>query len=295
MRMGSFKETEAYSVLSRFPKDKGLTLVVASASNTAQAFLRCASENHISVCVVCPEARLKHAWIGGRLNECVQLIGFPGDYADAIAYADQLCKREGYVAEGGAKSIARRDGISTTVLSAYALTGDLPQHYFQAIGSGTDGIAAWEAALCLIGFGQVKNHSMKLHLVQNSPFTPTTDAWERDERSLPDLSGAEIQGKIDMALGATLTNRKPSYGIPGGVYDCVKSSGGSITRVDNRQIIQTQAMSRELEGTDICAEVGAALTGLCDMVAQQATDPNDSIMLNITGGGLDRALAENVV
>lgn len=292
MKTGSFKETEAYSVLSRFPKDRELTLVVASAGNTARAFLHCASENGISLCVVCPESRLQAAWPGKKLKDCVRLIGVPGDYADSIAYADGLCAREGYVAEGGAKNIARRDGMGTTVLSAFAAEGDLPRHYIQAVGSGTGGIAAYEAAQRLIASGQVKNTQMRLHLVQNAPFTPMADAWEKQSRDLPPLEEADAKARIAAVAAPTLTNRKPPYGLPGGVFDCLKSSQGTFSRVENGQIQRAQALFQDLEGAEICPEAGAALAGLCDLVASGAIDREESVLLNITGGGLTRALAE---
>ena len=43
--------------------------------------------------------------------------------------------------EGGARNVARRDGMGTTVLEYARVTGEMPCHYLQAIGSGTGGIA----------------------------------------------------------------------------------------------------------------------------------------------------------
>ena len=53
------------------------------------------------------------------------------------------------IEEGGAKNVARRDGMGTVMLDAAVTIGRMPDYYFQAIGSGTGGIAAWEAALRL--------------------------------------------------------------------------------------------------------------------------------------------------
>jgi len=49
------------------------------------------------------------------------------------------------ICRGGARNIARRDGMGTTVLSAADCIGRIPDVYFQAVGSGTGAIAAHEA------------------------------------------------------------------------------------------------------------------------------------------------------
>ena len=52
---------------------------------------------------------------------------------------------DGFIAEGGAKNVARRDGMGTTVLSAVTTIGEIPDAYFQAVGSGTGAIAIFLA------------------------------------------------------------------------------------------------------------------------------------------------------
>ena len=51
--------------------------------------------------------------------------------------------------------MARRDGMATTVLAVTHI-GRIPDYYFQAVGSGTGAIAAWEANLRLIEDGPVR-------------------------------------------------------------------------------------------------------------------------------------------
>ena len=64
-----------------------------------------------------------------------------------VCYTKLLRGMDGFMAEGGAKNVARRDGMATTMLSATTTIGQIPDYYFQAIGSGTGAIAAWEANL----------------------------------------------------------------------------------------------------------------------------------------------------
>ncbi len=60
--------------------------------------------------------------------------------------------------EGGAKNVARRDGMGTVMLDAAVTMKEMPDDYFQAIGSGTGGIAAWEASMRLRDDGRFGKH-----------------------------------------------------------------------------------------------------------------------------------------
>src|SRR6202011_2859527 len=77
-----------------------------------------------------------------------------GTYDDAIGLARRLATREGCVAEGGVRNVARRDGMGTIMLSAVEAIGALPDVYVQAVGSAAGALAAHEAALRLIGDGR---------------------------------------------------------------------------------------------------------------------------------------------
>ena len=59
-----------------------------------------------------------------------------GDYFDAIHLSNLALKSDKFYAEGGAKNVARRDVMATTVLSAATTIGRIPDYYFQAVGSG---------------------------------------------------------------------------------------------------------------------------------------------------------------
>ena len=173
----SFKETEAYSVCARIDErhaDK--VLVVASAGNTARAFAKVCSENNIRLLLAVPYDNLSALWFEKPLNPCVKLIACEkgGDYFDAINLSNIALKSPMFYAEGGAKNVARRDGMATTVLSAATAIGRIPDYYFQAVGSGTGAIAAWEANMRLIEDGSYGDNTMRLMVSQNAPFVRCT-------------------------------------------------------------------------------------------------------------------------
>lgn len=287
MQTCSFKETEAYSVCGRLPKDCKQILTVASAGNTARAFAKVCSENDIPLLLCVPEDNIDALWFENPVRDCVKLICPPkgSDYFDAIALSQIACSSGKFIDEGGAKNVARRDGMGTTVLSATVEIGRIPDAYFQAIGSGTGAIAAHEANLRLLGDGRFGTSLMKLHTVQNIPFVPMYDAWKAGQRDLLPFDDNEARQKAAMIDAKVLSNRRPPYSLAGGVYDCLTASHGDVYAVDNAAIRHCAAMFKDLEGVDIYSASGAALAGLEQAVKAGAVGRDDVIMLNITGGG----------
>ena len=287
METCSFKETEAYSVCARLPEGNEKVLVLASAGNTARAFAKVCSDNNIPVVISVPEDNIGALWFHKPLNSCVKIIAAPAgsDYFDAIALADKLNESSGYMAEGGAKNIARRDGMGTTLLSAVEVIGRIPDAYFQAVGSGTGTIAVWENNLRLIRDGRFGSHRMRLYPSQNEPFTIMYDSWKADSRKLVPLSAAEAREQAAEIKAKVLSNRKPPYSIAGGLYDALKDAGGDMYKVTNAEIDFWKARYLELEGIDIYSAAAVAVCSLAKAVEEGVVRKDEVIMLNITGGG----------
>ena len=283
----SFKETEAYSVCARLPEGNRRTLVVASAGNTARAFAHVCSKNNIPVVIAIPQDNLDALWFNEPLNPCVKIICTPSgtDYYDTITLAAKLNGSSRYMEEGGAKNVARRDGMGTTVLSAAQAIGRIPDSYFQAVGSGTGAIAAYEANLRLVRDGRFGNHMMRLFPSQNVPFTPLYDAFRSGSRSLLP-SDEETARQNALAISAkVLANRKPPYSIAGGLFDVLDASDGEMLVATNDELAQACEMFERLEGIDIHPAAGVAAATLIKAVGNKKIRKDEIVMLNITGGG----------
>ena len=265
----SFKETEAFSVCARAAEDEERVLVVASAGNTARAFAKVCSDNHIKLLLSVPYDNIEALWFEHPLNPCVKLISCEkgGDYFDAIHLSDIALKGPGFYAEGGAKNIARRDGMATTVLSAVTTIGRIPDYYFQAVGSGTGAIAAWEANMRLIEDGRFGSNTMKLMVSQNAPFVPMYDAWQAGSRKMLAYEDDKARRDAEIIDAKVLSNRRPPYGITGGLYDALKATGGEFFVATNAMARKARKLFKELEGVDIYSASGVALASLVNAVA----------------------------
>ncbi len=290
MRTCSFKETEAYSVCGRLNPDTKDVLVVASAGNTARAFARVCSDNDIPLVLCVPEDNLDALWFDEPIKNNVKLFctRSGSDYFDAIHLSNMICALPGFFPEGGAKNVARRDGMGTTVLSAVDRIKRIPDYYFQAVGSGTGAIAAWEANMRLIVDGRFGTHKMKLMVSQNEPFLPMYHAWNKDSRQMLPYDDDEARRHVEIIDAKVLSNRKPPYAIYGGLYDALKDTKGEILTADNSKAAEASALFEKTEGIDIHPAAAVATATLIDRVKAGAIPADACIMLNITGGGEKR-------
>ena len=247
MRTCSFKETEAYSVLARMDAREKRILVVQSAGNTARAFAQVCSDNRIPIVICVPEDNLHDLWFRRKLHPCVKLVAAPHgcDYYDAITLGEKLASDPRYMLEGGAKNVARRDGMGTTLLSCVEQMGRIPDAYFQAVGSGTGAIAAWENACRLGEDGRFGENKMRVYVAQNEPFTLMYDSWQAGSRALVDLDPEKGRHEAEVVLASVLSNRKPPYSLAGGLFDTLKASGGDF--YTRRLLYRDQQRDRPLD------------------------------------------------
>ncbi|MGK7901565.1 MAG: cysteate synthase [Hormoscilla sp.] len=286
----SFKELEAPVVLARRDGVPG-RIVVASAGNTGRAFCYICSRTQFPLCLVLPEQNLSALWLpttGDTNSICLVAASGSCDYYDAIHLAKHIGDLPGCFPEGGASNVARRDGMGVTVLDAAVELGRIPDHYFQAVGSGTGGIAAWEANLRLLEDGRFGGRRMQLHLAQNQPFTPMTDAWKARSPSISPLSETDAKTSISQVSAKVLSNRQPAYALSGGLYDALIDSNGEMYAVSNQESDQARALFQTLEGIDISPAAGVATASLLQAVDGGLVGPQDYILLNITSGGYQR-------
>ena len=283
----SFKELESPPTFQRSAEHGNGTLVIASAGNTGRAFAETASDTRSPLVVVIPESNMYRLWITNEISDSIRVITVDGDYYDAIVLGDRIGQMDGFRNEGGAKNVARRDGMGIVMLDAVLCMKTLPDHYFQAIGSGTGGIAAWEAALRLIGDGRFGDRMPQLHLAQDSVFAPIFNAWSHDRST---IAPEDVPDKswIRETYTDILSNRNPPYGIMGGVADALTDTAGQVYAIDTGEARDAKRLFEDSEDVDILRPAAIAVAALCRAVSGNFIDPDDTVLLNITGGGLSR-------
>lgn len=282
----SFKDFEALPTLLHMREHGVESIVLASAGNTARAFAYAGTLLGFTVHVVVPEAMLYRLWTPIRPGPGIVVTVVEGskDYFKAIELAGLVSSEFGVVGEGGARNVARRDGMGTSLLEFARVVGEPPAHYFQAVGSGTGGIAAWEASLRLLAAGKGERLPV-MHFAQNAPFAPIHDAWTEGKPIRPDEDVPDQLERIRRINADVLANRKPPYGLVGGVRDALGSRNGHTYAVTNDEAAAAGRLFAELEGAPAGPAASVALGALVRAVEAGNVAPEDSVLLNITGGG----------
>ena len=289
----SFKELEAVPTMLRMQesRDKNIILV-SSAGNTGRAFCEISAQTGIVAVVVVVKSALDNIWTTKEAENTL-LIAVDGDYTDAIEFGNSLCKINGITPEGGAKNPARRDGMGTAFLDGALFAGRIPDWYFQAVGSGTGAVAASEMAERLIEGGGYGDRMPRLYLSQNEGFSPMVSAWNDKRREIiPDPDMPNAKNSAINAYSPVLTNRTPPYSIRGGLFDALVKTDGVMAAVSANKAKEAGRLFEDLCGADIDRAAEVCLASLIDASEKGVIKKGESVLLNITGGGYNRAKEE---
>ncbi len=286
----TFKEFEAAVVLQNARENGVEGLVVASAGNTARAFAHLSAVTGFPVIILVPRMCLMEMWYLESKATIATLALGDGDYADSIDVAKRVAATIGFPFEGGVKNIAKRDGLGIVMLEAVSTIGRLPDHYVQAVGSGTGAIGTWEMAERFVKDGRYGSRLPLMHLGQNLPFAPMLHAWEQGSRTLfPDDLKPELISRITTRV---LSTRYPAYSVIGGVYDMLSATRGIMYGIENDEVYAGMEMFQKAEGIDIVPASGVAVAVLREALHRRAIKSSDTVLLNITGGGEARLLQD---
>jgi len=287
---GTFKDFEALPTLL-YLQEHGVTRVIlASAGNTGRAFAYAARMLGFRLDIIVPEAMAHKLWLPVKPAEAVRLtvVADSRDYSKAIELCGLAAREFGIPDEGGARNVARRDGMGTAMLEYARIVGALPDHYFQAVGSGTGAIAAWEASLRLIADGRFGDRLPRLHLAQNAPFTPIHDAWTNGKKIHPRRNIREQLARIARIKADVLANRNPPFSVAGGVRDALEATNGLTYSVTNREASAACKLFERTECFTPSAAASVAVAALVQAVRAGRIGRDDAVFLHVTGGGLDR-------
>ena len=121
------------------------------------------------------------------------------------------------------------------------------------------------------------------------------DSWKIHSRNLVPMTPQEARAAAAEIDAKVLSNRKPPYTIAGGLFDAMEDAGGEMFKVCNSDLHYWQDKFLELEGNDIHNAAAVAVASLSQAVKEGKVGKDEVIMLNITGGGEERAKSEGEV
>ena len=287
----TFKDMEAVTTLQRLEDHNVPGLICSSAGNTARAFAHFGGLANFPILLIVAEKHLERLWVPkGHPTDSVKIIGIAGgDYGDANEATSQIMEVGGWRREGGVHNVARRDGIGSLLLTAIEAMGGMPKHYFQGVGGGPGPIGVHEMAQRAIAAGFADGPAPRQHLSQNAEFCLIHDAWQKRTFELTPTTSA-VHQKVYSDL---LVNRAPAYSVRGGLFDILVETNGVTYAVPYGEAARADELFRETEGIDPLSPGAVALASLKQAIFRGEVHRDDTILLNISGGGQERYLAEN--
>ena len=136
---------------------------------------------------------------------------------------------------------------------------------------------------------------MKLMVSQNSPFLPIKEAWDARSREMLPLDDHLARKQVEEINAKVLSNRRPPYSLTGGLYDALLETNGEVLSATNCEAAEAAQLFLETEGNDISPAASVAVASLIETVKNGKIDKEATIMLNITGGGIERYKKENEI
>ena len=137
----------------------------------------------------------------------------------------------------------------------------------------------------LIDEGLFEGPAPVQHVSQNVEHHPIHSAWQaqRDHLISEDFPDEEVEVYSDYLL-----NKGPAYGQVGAVYDILKASKGQTHIVEREEAVAMRELIESVEGIDIMTPGAVAAASLVQAVKDGLVGNNDCILLNISGGGVQR-------
>ncbi|MCP4990321.1 MAG: cysteate synthase [Colwellia sp.] len=287
---GSFKALEAICILEKIA-ETGETLILSSAGNAGKAAVQFSIIFNYKAVVVIPENAVSTINV---LNQEQKRNTFliavrNGFYYEAIKTVDKIVSNvPNLIREGGVYNVARRDALGIPFLRACLGMGRIPDHYFQAIGSGTGAIAAWEGRRRLIDNKVFQEKHMRLRLSQNYPFCPIGQSWETGKRDYIGYSTDEYQKRLKQVVATVLSNNTPPYSVYGGLYDVLSNTNGTVDSIPGKDVLIEMEKFQQVKGIDIDPAAGVAIASLKKAVSNGSVRPEETVLLHVTGGGYSR-------
>lgn len=273
---GSFKARGMAVAVSRAVELGARRLLAPSAGNAAGALAAYAAAAGVPAAVVMPadaplanqqEVRICGAELvlmEGLISDCGRLAR---RLADELEGFDLSTLKEPYRVEG-------------KKTMGYELAEDLGWRLPDAIvfptGGGTGIVGMWKAFQEMEELGLIGPDRPRIYCVQAEGCAPLVRAFDRGERFAEPWTGAETRAagiRVPSAIGDFL------------VLDAVRASGGAAITVPEAEIAGMQRFAATAGAGFASLETGAALAALAPLLARNAIDPGERVVVFDTGAG----------
>ena len=199
-------------------------------------------------------------------------------FVEAFDAARDFAEEHGYTSERGFFNPGRREGLKLAWLEAADQVPRRIDWYVQAVSSAMGVYGAYKGAKELHALGH-SGPPPALLCVQQETCAPMVGAWEDGSETIR----PEHIVERPTGIAKPILRGNPSRAYPH-VREIVVESGGTFVAVSEHQIRDARDEVEELEGVRPCFAAAAAMAGLIELRRRDGLDPDDTVLVNLTGG-----------
>lgn len=274
---GTTKDRMAACVLSQFQELGIHEFVASSTGNSSSSFAYGVQRlENMRLHLFCARQFLhRHAYCD---HPRIQIHVIDGDFVDAGKAARQFAQEQELVYEGGFFNLARREGLKLAYLEAFDQMETEPAVIVQAVSSGMGIYGAYKGIQEYQRLGRIRNMP-RIVCAQQDTCAPMCQAYinNRDFIRPTDI----IHNPVGLA--EAILRGDPSQSYPY-LYRIVQESAGCFIAASQAQIREARQLLLHTEGLDVCYASATALASVQILVAKGWISPEETVLVNLTGG-----------
>jgi threonine synthase len=272
---GSFKDRASAIAVTKARELGRNTLACASSGNAASSVAGVAASVGLSTVIFVPE-RAPDGKIAQCLMHGARVFKVKGTYDDAYELSMAVIEKYNWYSRNSGHNPYLSEGKKTGSFElCEQLSWNPPDRIFVAVGDGCIIGGLWKGLKDLRAIGFIEKIP-KLVGVQAEGARVLVDAW---------TSGAtEIDPKASQTLADSIAVSIPRDHVK--ALNAVRETRGEFVAVSDDEILE--AMRQLAREAGVFAEpAGAAgLAGLCKLLAEGRVDPDERLVVMVTGNGL---------
>lgn len=272
-----------------FLRERGVTeFTVSSTGNSSTSFGWAAPRF--------PDLRM-HIFCGAgfldRLNfppsPNVTVYSVDGSFVAAGKAAQEFAARTGLPFESGFFNPARREGLKLAYLEAVDQMPVEPSVVIQAISSGMGIYGAHKGFREYLVLGRLRRMP-RIVCGQQASCAPMYAGWKKGVAVLDE--SFRIPHPDGLAKAILRGDASPTYPYMARV---VRSSDGCFTATDGEEMRTARRLALELEGIEVCYASSVALASAWQLARRGWIDPEEPVLVNLTGSDRDPAPVPDAV
>ncbi len=271
---GSFKDRASFVVVAHCVEKKYRQICAASTGNAGASLACMAAAAQVETMIFVPEntprPKLTQLLVYGA-----KVFSVRGNYSQAFELCEQVSNRLGWYNRNTGSSPYTREGKKTVSFEIWEQMGyEVPDLVVVSVGDGNIISGVYKGFFDLREVGWI-DKIPKIVGVQSDRSASITNAF---------LGDGVIRKVEANTVADSISVSMPSDGEA--ALQAVKNSGGTLIAVPDEEILKSIKILAETEGIFAESSGVACLAGLKKLVEDRWVNPEEKIVLLVTGNGL---------